>query len=460
MLVKGAIVGHYKVGDMIGQGGMCSVYRGTHTLLGRDVAIKVLLAEHSEDAEVVNRFFNEARALTKLADPGIVQVFDYGHGEDGNPYIVMEFLEGEPMSRRLSRVRRFDLIECLRLARLMCTSLGVAHAKGIVHRDLKPDNIFLVTDPSVLGGERAKILDFGIAKISFDDHAQVKTRTNALIGTPMYMSPEQCNGAAGVDYRSDIYSMGCVMFAMLTGKPPFGGAGLGDVIAAHLREPPPLASSREPKLHPIVDAILDKCLRKAPATRFQSMADLARALGSVEQALSNPGANLDAMNFADVIGHEAVPEQTVNLRQASPLSPLAQGGPTLSGTTVSVTTLGGASGQSEASGAVRGARLNRRVAGLVVAATTLTAAGALLILGADDTANIASPAPIHKPAHVATHPDAMMPVDALDVDAARDQAAIDARDEVPSHPTSTEQSKRRPSSRDSRTNSKVTVHAP
>jgi eukaryotic-like serine/threonine-protein kinase len=120
------------------------------------------------------------------------------------------------------------------------------------------------------------------------EYAQSKTHTNALLGTPLYMSPEQCNGAGGIDCRSDIYSMGCVMFAMLTGKPPFGGAGLGDVIAAHLREPPPLASSRAPDLHRVVDLILDKCLRKVPSARFQTVTEFGGALGAVDQVLARP----------------------------------------------------------------------------------------------------------------------------------------------------------------------------
>ncbi len=158
---------------------------------------------------------------------------------------------------------------------LICTSLEAAHAKGIVHRDLKPDNIFIVSDPAVPGGERAKILDFGIAKLSGDEPGN-QTRTDVLIGTPTYMSPEQCRGGGAIDHRSDIYAIGCVMFTMLTGRPPFDGMGSGDLIAAHLREAPPLASSRIPELPAIIDQILQKCLRKAPAERFQSMSELVR----------------------------------------------------------------------------------------------------------------------------------------------------------------------------------------
>jgi eukaryotic-like serine/threonine-protein kinase len=196
----------------------------------------------------------------------------------------MELLEGEPMDKRLARIGRFGLIECLRLMRLICTSLGAAHAKGIVHRDLKPENIFIVGDPAVPGGERAKILDFGIAKLSVDEPGRLKTRTGALMGTPVYMSPEQCRGASDIDHRSDIYTMGCVMFTMLTGRPPFDGEA-GELFAAHLREPPPFASSRVPGLPGIVDQLLQQCLRKSPAERFPSMIELVQAIGFIEQTL-------------------------------------------------------------------------------------------------------------------------------------------------------------------------------
>ena len=134
---------------------MGTVYLGEHTLLGRKAAIKVLLPSLSANEEIVKRFFNEARAVTRIADPGIVQIFDFGHHTDGSAFIVMELLEGEPMDKRLKRLGKFGLIECLRLMRMICTSLAAAHAKGIVHRDLKPENIYIVSDPAVTGGERA-----------------------------------------------------------------------------------------------------------------------------------------------------------------------------------------------------------------------------------------------------------------------------------------------------------------
>jgi serine/threonine protein kinase len=278
-------IGAYKVLHKIGEGGMGAVFLGEHTLLQRRAAIKVLLPSFSADQAVVRRFFNEARAVTRIADPGIVQVFDFGFHTDGSAFIVMELLEGETMARRQRRIRRFDVRDAVRLIRMACTSLSAAHAKGVVHRDLKPDNIFIVGDPAVTGGERPKILDFGIAKLSNESMDVEKTRTGTLIGTPVYMSPEQCRGAGDVDFRSDIYSIACVLYKLITGKPPFEGAGSGEIIAAHLREPPPFAAALVPDLPDMIDLVLQKCLKKDPSQRYQSMTELAEALGATEAIL-------------------------------------------------------------------------------------------------------------------------------------------------------------------------------
>jgi serine/threonine-protein kinase len=266
------------------------VYVGEHTLLGRRAAIKVLLPQLSANNEIVQRFFNEARAVTQIADPGIVQVFDYGYHTDGSAFIVMELLEGEPIDKRLARIGRFAALDCLRIVRLICTSLDAAHGKGIVHRDLKPENIVIIGDPAVSGGERAKILDFGIAKLSADEPGKLKTRTGTVMGTPVYMSPEQCRGTGEIDHRSDIYSIGCMMMTMLTGRPPFDGDGSGELIAAHLREPPPFVASRVPGLPVIIDPIVQRCLAKSANDRFQSMRELVEALGYGEQVLQRSSA--------------------------------------------------------------------------------------------------------------------------------------------------------------------------
>ncbi|HET9620531.1 MAG TPA: serine/threonine-protein kinase, partial [Kofleriaceae bacterium] len=249
-MLEGGAIGTYRIVHKLGQGGMGTVYVGEHTLLGRRAAIKVLLPAMSVQEDAVKRFFNEARAVTRISDPGIVQVFDFGFHTDGSAFIIMELLDGEAMDKRLARVGRFGLHECLRVMRQICASLGAAHAKGVIHRDLKPENVILVSDGAVAGGERPKILDFGIAKLVEPDPESdrvLRTQTGTMIGTPVYMAPEQCRGAGEIDHRTDIYAVGCVMCTMLTGAPPFTHAAPGELVVAHMIDTPPLVSSRVPE---------------------------------------------------------------------------------------------------------------------------------------------------------------------------------------------------------------------
>jgi serine/threonine protein kinase len=177
----------------------------------------------------------------------------------------------------------------LDIARQIADALDVAHERGIVHRDLKPGNVFVIRDPEVPGGERTKILDFGICKLG-DPECATTTQTGTMLGTPVYMSPEQCRGAGRVDQRSDIYSLGCVLFHMITGRPPFDCDSVGDYIAAHLKEPAPMPSSIAPELPPAVDALMTLCLVKEPESRFQSMSELGAAIEQVLAHLSEHGA--------------------------------------------------------------------------------------------------------------------------------------------------------------------------
>lgn len=256
---------------------MGEVFLAEHTLLGRRAAIKVLHAERSESRESVERFFNEARATSAVSDPGIVQVFDFGIAPDKTAFIVMEFLEGEQLSHRLHRLGALPPGDALRIVRQVAGSLAAAHAAGIIHRDLKPENLFMVRDAEAPGGERAKILDFGIAKLGGDLPDRFKTRTGAVMGTPVYMSPEQCNDSGKIDHRTDVYSLGCVLFHLLTGRPPFDMEGIGAIISAHLREPAPPPSSVVRHLPPPIDQLVLRCLAKSPDERFPTMFDLQRA---------------------------------------------------------------------------------------------------------------------------------------------------------------------------------------
>jgi serine/threonine-protein kinase len=261
----------------LGAGGMGAVYLGEHALIGRHAAIKVLLPELSANRKNVDRFFHEARATSIVSDPGIVQIFDFGFTADDIAFIVMEYLDGESVAARLHRLVTLTPAEALRITRQVASSLGAAHAAGIVHRDLKPDNLFLVRDPEAPGGERAKILDFGIAKLGDDDPANRNvTKTGQVIGTPVFMSPEQASGQT-VDFRADIYSLGCVLFQMLTGRPVFDLPSMYAIISAHLRDEPPTVTQIAPHLPAELDPIVARCLAKRPSDRYGSMLELQAA---------------------------------------------------------------------------------------------------------------------------------------------------------------------------------------
>jgi serine/threonine-protein kinase len=278
--VQGRTVGSYRITEQLGEGGMGAVYRAVHTSLGRKAAVKVLLDELSHNKDVVTRFFNEAKAATAIDHPGIVSVFDFGY-DDGRAYIIMEYLEGESLGERRRRDGMMPVDEALIIGRQVAGALGAAHRQGIIHRDLKPDNIMMVLDPDVLGGQRAKILDFGIAKLLDNDRDTapgVETKSGRIMGTPAYMAPEQCRGAGKVDARADIYALGCVLYALICGQPPFVGEGAGELIAAHLNQPPPPPRWWVNDLPQPVEDVLLRLLEKKPEDRYQTMAEVVEAL--------------------------------------------------------------------------------------------------------------------------------------------------------------------------------------
>ncbi|MCW5808534.1 MAG: serine/threonine protein kinase, partial [Deltaproteobacteria bacterium] len=295
-------IGQYRIVKKLGAGGMGTVLLGEHILLGRRAAIKTLRPELCAQSEIVERFFNEARATSAIADPGVVQVYDFGYSVDGTAYIVMELLEGEGLGARIGRLGKLPIQDTLRVARQVASSLAAAHARDIIHRDLKPDNVFLIRDAEVDGGERAKVFDFGICKRACDP---LMTLPDTMLGTPIYMSPEQCRGAGPVDHRADIYALGCMMFEMLVGDPPFSHDGLGEVIAAHMLVEPPRPSSRMDALPDAVDDLVMRCLAKAPDDRFASMGDLIAAIervGADLWALSLPAAVVHELDTATTLG--------------------------------------------------------------------------------------------------------------------------------------------------------------
>jgi eukaryotic-like serine/threonine-protein kinase len=275
----GARINNYEVRSLLGQGGMGAVYAAEHPVLGRRVAIKVLHPEFAKDTTLVGRFHNEARAANAIGHPNIIDVIDVGTLPDGLPYLMMELLEGESLRDRLRRLVVLPVASVLEIMVQAASALGAAHAKGIVHRDLKPDNLFATRGKLPGEPERLKVLDFGIAKLRNDFGGDsVKTRTGALIGTPLYMSPEQCRGLAQeVDHRTDIYALGVIVYELLCGAPPFQAQGWGDLLMKHVSEPPRPPVELNPAIPAHVNAAVLRALGKRREDRFASMGELAQA---------------------------------------------------------------------------------------------------------------------------------------------------------------------------------------
>jgi tRNA A-37 threonylcarbamoyl transferase component Bud32 len=281
----GETFGSYRVTEKIGEGGMGAVYLAEHTLIGRKAAIKVLLPEHSRKPELVDRFFNEAKTAAGLNHPALVDVFDFGVHPSGSAYLVMDFLDGESLGNRLARVAPVPPEVAVDLARQIARGMEAAHSRGIVHRDLKPDNIFLVPDAENPSRDQVKILDFGIAKLlGTPSGSKGATSTGMVLGTPLFMAPEQCRGTGTVDHRADIYSLGCILYSMLCGRPPFAYEGVGEILGAHLHEAVTPPRTVNPTVPEALDAVVTKALAKNPDERYQTMAALSADLAKVAVA--------------------------------------------------------------------------------------------------------------------------------------------------------------------------------
>jgi beta-lactam-binding protein with PASTA domain len=259
----------YEIGGVLGRGGMAEVHRGRDLRLGREVAVKVLRSDLARDPSFQVRFRREAQASASLNHPAIVAVYDTGEDRTAlgaTPYIVMEYVEGETLRDVLRREGPLPSERAMSLAADICGALDFSHRNGIVHRDVKPGNVMITPQGSV------KVMDFGIAR-AVSDSAATMTSTAAVIGTAQYLSPEQARGE-GVDARSDVYSMGCLLYELVTGAPPFTGDSPVAVAYQHVREDPKLPSSINPRVPAELDAILLKAMSKNPANRYQSAADM------------------------------------------------------------------------------------------------------------------------------------------------------------------------------------------
>ncbi len=290
-LAIGQIVGEYKVEEKIGEGGFGNVFRAIHPVIGKVAAIKVLHRRYSAQPEMVSRFIAEARAVNQIRHRNIIDIFSFGELEDGRNYYVMEYLEGMTLEDYLEHNGPMSLFEAIPVLRRLARALDAAHAKGIAHRDLKPDNVFMVPDED--GGYAPKLLDFGIAKLFAEELPQHKhkTRTGAPIGTPQYMSPEQCRGR-GVDHRTDIYGFGVMTYRLLTGVLPFDGEDYMDVLMAQINDDALPPSSVAPHLSDAVDESIDWMLQKDPAERppnlFTAMRSLEAAAESIGVSVPRP----------------------------------------------------------------------------------------------------------------------------------------------------------------------------
>lgn len=262
---------------------MGAVYEARQEALDRRVALKTLHPEYAGSKEAVARFFNEAKTLSRLEHPSIVAVSDFGNAEDGTAYLVMEYLRGQSLGRRLRDLKakdeRLPLVSALQFGFQIADVLAIAHGQGIVHRDIKPDNLMLIADAVAPGGERVKLLDFGIAKLTNEsDKGGVKTATQAVMGTPSYMSPEQCAGAGGVDAKTDVYALGCVLYEVFAGRPPFVAEGSGQIMGMHLFQSPPPLSSLAPKTPAAIVDLVHRLLTKDKVER-PSMSEAADEIG-------------------------------------------------------------------------------------------------------------------------------------------------------------------------------------
>ncbi|WP_437735603.1 serine/threonine-protein kinase [Sorangium sp. So ce1335] len=261
--------------SLLRMGGIGSIWAARHLGLGKDVAVKFMSASLATDPTAIARFHREGALMARLKSPHVAEVYEHGVAEDGLPYIVMELLRGEELSDRLARAGRFSLEQTVALVSELCAGLAAAHTLGIVHRDITPEHVFLA---DVGGSPSVKLLDFGVARGDLDCDGTTLTATGAVVGSLVYMSPEQFFNPRQVDGRSDLWSVAVMAYQALTGAPPFEEKGLEALLGAIRIGNFPLPSARRPDVAPAVDAWFVKALSREPSGRFDTAEEMADAL--------------------------------------------------------------------------------------------------------------------------------------------------------------------------------------
>ena len=318
----GRKVGGYAVTRKIGQGGMGVVYEAQHERIAQQrAAIKVLHKELSSDEKVLQRFFMEAKAISMAQHSSIVKIFDFGQLDDGTAYIMMEFLEGEPLQSRMERAQQrkesLPLGQVIELGRQSATALAVIHEKNIVHRDLKPENIFVVPDPVAPLGERVKLLDFGIAK--FLDGPVRKTTVGMILGTPLYMSPEQCEGSEDLDAKVDVYALGVMLYEMIAGHLPFTADTAAALMRQHMFKEAPSLAEQVPGLPTSLTSLVQQMLAKKPSDR-PHMVEIADRLEQILTESAELHGGVHSLSGVNITGRRRALSQSGQ----GPLDPLAK----------------------------------------------------------------------------------------------------------------------------------------